>query len=286
MGAAWRAGVTDRLDSDRPAVDALHIGPQKTGSTWLYHCLRSHPQLALPDTDELHFLDFRFHEGAGALERSFADAQAHRIRIDMTTSYFRDGRAPGRARQINPAMRVMFCVRDPVERAFSHYWHEKKKLRFNFRFEECLENYDLFCNWIEPGFYGTHVRAWIEALGQAQILCQEFAQLSRDPQAFLDQALDFLGADIGHTPPVLHRKVNAATGRQTALWRGLNATAYGRMLLRLSKRALPQRLQAFRRESLADADPAVVSELRRIFTPEIEELEEVFSRRFSSLRGA
>ena len=38
-----------------PTVDFLGIGAQRAGTTWLYRCLRQHPQLYLPGTKELHY---------------------------------------------------------------------------------------------------------------------------------------------------------------------------------------------------------------------------------------
>lgn len=40
-----------------PTVDFLGIGAQRAGTTWLYRCLRPHPQLYLPGTKEIHYFD-------------------------------------------------------------------------------------------------------------------------------------------------------------------------------------------------------------------------------------
>ena len=107
----------------------------------------------------------------------------------------------------------MTCIRHPIERAFSHYWHEKKKLRFNFKFEEALENFDLYTNWIEPGFYTLHLKRFFKYFSKNHILIQFFDKLQDDPKIYLQELLHFIGINTNFQPSVLYEKVNAAVPR-------------------------------------------------------------------------
>ncbi len=62
-----------------------------------------------------------------------------KIIVDNTTSYARDPLAPKRIYNYNPKSKIVFLIRNPIDRAFSHYWHEKRKLKINFKFEENLQ---------------------------------------------------------------------------------------------------------------------------------------------------
>jgi len=197
---------------ERP-VDLFHVGPQKSGTTWIYRCLREHPQVACPPRDTIHYYDMFYARGPRWYAQHFRDARPEQKLFDPTPSYLR---SPGAARRIaadNPEARIALCMRNPIERAFSHYWHEKKKRRFDFGFEEVLTNYDLFSSWIEPGFYAEHVERFLEHFPRAALLCQRYDDLERDPAGFLGQLLAFAGVDPGFTPAVLRRRVNAAGSR-------------------------------------------------------------------------
>jgi hypothetical protein len=140
----------------------------------------------------------------------YREAQEGQKLFDPTPSYIRSPWAPRRIARENPEAKIVLCMRHPIERAFSHYWHEKKKGKIAFKFSEALENYDLFASWIEPGFYAEHIERYLAYFKREQILCQIFDDLETDPEAFLKQLLTFIEVDPDFTPIFLHRKVNVA----------------------------------------------------------------------------
>ncbi len=54
------------------------IGAQRAGTTWLYECLKAHPDVFLPDTKELHFFDHHFDKGESYYRR-FSPLQLKRV---------------------------------------------------------------------------------------------------------------------------------------------------------------------------------------------------------------
>jgi hypothetical protein len=143
----------------------------------------------------------------------FSEAREGQKLFDPTPSYLRSPWAARRIAEENPAAKIVICLRNPVERAFSHFWHEKKKRKFNFEFGEVLVNYDLFSSLLEPGFYAEHIERYLCHFPREQILCQLFDDLGNDPEAFLSQLLRFLEIDESLKPSVLQRKVNIAGHR-------------------------------------------------------------------------
>ena len=200
------------MSSMKP-VDVFHVGPQKTGTTWVYQCLLDHPEIECPQKDTTHYFSMLYHRGRGWLERQYPHAAADRLLFEPTPNYFRSPLAPIRIARENPHAKIVACLRHPIARAFSHYWHEKKKRRFDFRFEEALENFDLFTNWIEPGLYALHLKRFLEHFPREQMLVQLFDDLEEDPWSFLQQLYRFIGVNDTFEPHVLHEKVNPATPR-------------------------------------------------------------------------
>lgn len=263
-------------------VDIFHIGPQKSATTWVYRCLKEHPEVACPPDDTIHYFDIYYAKGREWYTHFFEDACSGQKLFDPTTTYIRSPWAPRRIARENPDAKIILCLRNPIERAFSHYWHEKKKDKIAFDFGEVLRNYDLFSSWIEPGFYAEHLKRYLEYFSREQILCLRFERLKRDDRAFLRQLLRFIGVDETFVPSWLGRKVNEAGGRRTltnAVWRRVR-----RRLLRLDQQEFVEAVQETslvgrwihdRNEYERGIQPDVRRELEEICAPEIHRLEQL-----------
>jgi Sulfotransferase domain len=104
----------------------LVIGAQKSATTSLVHYLGGHPDVfAL--TEEVHFFD-RFHDrGVDWYRQHFAGAERALAVGESTPNYmyFRD--APRRMAALVPDARLIAMLRNPIDRAYSHYWHNRTR---------------------------------------------------------------------------------------------------------------------------------------------------------------
>jgi len=117
---------------NRPRVRFVIGGAQKCGTSALASYLAEHTGLALPAGKEAHVFDAPdFDEAwdAGAVDRRYAEHFAHAppeaLCGDATPIYLFHPRSIARIARYNPAMRWIVLLRDPVERALSHYWMER-----------------------------------------------------------------------------------------------------------------------------------------------------------------
>lgn len=115
-------------------VDFVIGGAQKGGTTALAKFLRMHPEVGLPKEKETHFFDrpdFPEEASPEALGRLYRKAYpgqlAGRVLGDATPVYMYLPWVPGRIRRYNPAMKWILLLRDPVERAISHYGMERAR---------------------------------------------------------------------------------------------------------------------------------------------------------------
>ncbi|MGM0442280.1 MAG: sulfotransferase family protein [Elusimicrobiota bacterium] len=198
-------------------VDIFYIGPPKTASTWIYNCLKEHPEICAPIKDTVHYFDMHYVKGKEWYLKHFNACLKKQKLCDVTTSYMHSPQAPKRIFQHNPDAKIIICMRNPLDRAFSHYWHEKKKLNFNFEFREVLENYDLYSSWLEPGFYGEYIERYLKFFPREQILCQLFEDLEVNPGSFLNRLYEFIGVEADFKPSVIYEKCNAAKRKETFL---------------------------------------------------------------------
>jgi hypothetical protein len=275
-------------------VDIFHIGPQKCGTTWVYRCLKEHPQIACPDTDAVHFFDMHFAKGEAWLDAHYPDARPDQKRFEPTPSYIRSPFAAERIHAHNPDARIICCLRHPLERAFSHYWHEKKKGKIRHTFAEGLDNYDLFESWVATGFYARHLERYLGHFRREQILVQWFHDLESDPESFFRNLCGFAGIDPDFRPSLLHRRVNPAVSARyfrTARLRKTMATMTAAPLLRRARSPLARLGRALigrnvPEETLAGVDAGVISQLRSILEPEIARLEKLLDVDLTAWRQA
>ena len=191
-------------------------GYQKTASTWLYHCLADHPEIFVPNKDAIHFFDIHHHKGADWYQQYFQNYNGESQIGDFTPSYMRFAAARQRMVAFNPDARIIVTLRNPINRAFSHYWHEKKKRSIRFRFEDCLgNNVDIFDDWIATGFYFQHLTHLFSMVPKAQVQVLLYEDLLESPTRFVQSVFEFIGVKKDFSTPWIDRSANKAWFRPT-----------------------------------------------------------------------
>lgn len=173
-------------------------GFQKCASTWLHRCLQEHPAVYLPDRHMLHYFDIHHRRGDNWFYNTyFSEAsESASQRGDSTVTYARSAEALRRLHDHNPQLRIILLLRHPVERAWSHYWHERKKGKSGFSFGEWRENYDLFADWIAPGLYHeaiTRVEEVFPDPKSMHLILQD--DIATDPVSVIKGVHSFLGIE-------------------------------------------------------------------------------------------
>lgn len=190
--------------------DFIIAGTQKCATTWLYESLYEHPDIYLPETDSVHYFDMNYHRGSDWYKSFFPTSADDRLIGEETPSYIRSEQVPERIYEDLGQVKLLFCVRNPIDRAYSHYWHEKGKDKIEFEFHEVFDNYDLYQNWIEPGLYYKRIQRYCEFFDDDLIKVMFFDDLVNDDADYLRQAHEFLDVDTDHKPGTLSEKVNEA----------------------------------------------------------------------------
>lgn len=97
---------------------------QKCGTTALQFFLRSHPQLKSAQ-GEMHFFerDYNYVKGHEYYMSQMPFVTKDEIVYEKTPDYMWDPRVPGRIKKLNPNLKFVAVICDPVHRIFSHYLH-------------------------------------------------------------------------------------------------------------------------------------------------------------------
>ncbi|KAG6439261.1 hypothetical protein O3G_MSEX000625 [Manduca sexta] len=100
--------------------DALIIGVKKCGTRALLEFLRLHPDVRAAGS-EVHFFDKFYHKGFEWYRERMPPTLEGQITMEKTPSYWVTRSAPRRVYAMNPSVKLLAVVRDPVTRAISDY---------------------------------------------------------------------------------------------------------------------------------------------------------------------
>ncbi|WP_041527702.1 sulfotransferase domain-containing protein [Paracoccus aminophilus] len=190
-----------------PVLDFAIIGIQKGGTTALHRFLSSHPQIFLPEPKELHFFNS---DGATdwavpdyrKLEAHFAKVPREARKGEATPAYIFHPHALSRLRAYNPAAKLITVLRDPVERAYSHWRMERTRQAETLDFPEAIragrlrvaENPARF-SYVERGFYAAQIERLLALFPAEQCLFLTTDDLKTDHIPTLSRVWRFLGCD-------------------------------------------------------------------------------------------
>ena len=188
---------------------ALFVGPTKSGTTWIHSYLKSRGDVALPQTmKETFFFDKVYDRGFCWYEDLFPGAHDTRLRVEVAPSLFHKPAACARVAKHIPEARIICTVRDPFDRAVSHFFHYRKLGAPKSTLTEMADRYS---DVIEAGLYNRHATKWEEAFGQDKVYFMSYGLLRIDPDAFCRQLCANLEIEYREPDDALSgRRVNAA----------------------------------------------------------------------------
>ena len=200
--------------------DFLIIGAQRAGTTSLYKYLEEHPSVAPPLLGKgAHFFDTNFAKGE-TWYRSHFPTRVHKrysrkpLTGEGSPYYLFHPCAPRRVAETLPDAKLIAILRDPVARAYSHYWHEVARGFESLPFEEAIDReperlageeeriradpaYNSFnhqhYSYLARGFYADQLETWYSLVPRDQLLVISSEQFFADPDRTYGQVLDFLG---------------------------------------------------------------------------------------------
>ncbi|MEO0879108.1 MAG: sulfotransferase domain-containing protein [Pseudomonadota bacterium] len=183
------------------AACAFLIGAQKAGTTTLAELLDQHPDVCLSTPKEPHFYSKNFERGAPWYDACFEGVQK-RIRLDASTTYAmaepgeHAGHVAARIAAAAPDARIIYIVRDPVERTHSAYWHSVRSGSETLPFRKAVETNPRY---VATGQYFFQLSQYLKYFPKDRIRMVDFNRLRDDPMTVAAACLAFLGCDSEKT---------------------------------------------------------------------------------------
>ena len=266
MATAARKGVERPAEGAGPRLpDFVVIGAQRSGTSYLALNLRQHPGIYMASRKELHFFTVHFDRGLDWYRRQFADAAPGQVAGEATPLYVYFGDAIERMARAIPDARLIVTLRNPVDRAYSHWLKERTRGREDLSFEEALaaeperlrggDIYDSRKAYADRGRYLPQLERVARLYPRSSLHVVIFEEMRAEPTATYQQIFSFLGVDDSFVSPNLATKAQAyRTLRSRSLHRALSKLPRGR-----ARRSL-QRLN-YRRAPAPPMDPATRARL-------------------------
>jgi hypothetical protein len=202
--------------------DFIIIGAQKAGTSSLFAYLSQHPQLLQSVVKEVHFFDGGLNYNVDNYEKGEAWYRAHfpltkkliahSKTFEVSPLYIFNPLTPKRIFDLIPEVKIIALLRNPTERAISHYFHEKRKGRESLpifealqaeerRLESILNNKDYkneifrYYSYKLRGLYKLQIERYLNFFPMNQILVLSSEKFFSEPDNTLRQVFEFIGVD-------------------------------------------------------------------------------------------
>ncbi len=199
------------------------IGAQRSGTTYLYSLLDSHPEIemARPLRPEPKFFldDSRFDQGVVVYERAyFRQKPGARLLGEKSTSYMEHEKAARRIAAIFPAAKIIALLRDPVERAISNYYFSVENgletLNMDQAFRREAERATQATTasvspfaYLARGRYADYLEVYERFFPREQLIILLTEQFTGSLEAYRSLC-ERLGVSNDYVPPELHSRFN------------------------------------------------------------------------------
>jgi hypothetical protein len=182
------------------------IGAQKSASTFLQDQMSLHPQVEIAEGEVRHFEDPFYSAGAVSdLPSLFSTPEGSAVRGIKRPDYLGRPEIPGRLHEHLPEAKLLVVLRDPVARAVSSYYHFVRHGFVPLRPIDEAVRALLAGEWADShprstevlsfGMYGEHLTRYLEHYSAERIMVFDQAPLTKEPQAALRRAFEFIGVD-------------------------------------------------------------------------------------------
>jgi hypothetical protein len=289
--------LSDVAPGDDPRADAapagalpnlIVIGAQKCGTSVLHYYLSLHPEVSMSKPKELNFfIEERNWPRGVDWYRGHFDPEA-RVRGEASPNYSafpqHDG-VPERMHSVVPEAKLIYMIRDPLERIAAHWVHNYAKRREKGTLAETLTHANT--SYVTRSMYAMQLERFLRFYDRDRVLVFQQSELRHKRMDTLRRIFDFIGVDPDYTHPRFEQERHQ-TARKTRATRlavrleRLGRSSWARMLpsnfwLVLDDR-LPLRRAIKRPDVRVSLPPETLAELRA----DGERLRELTGRDFSN----
>ena len=273
------------------------IGGLKCGTTSLHHYLNLHPDIGMSRPKELNFFVEELNWGLGEDWYANHFAAADPVRGESSPHYTNEPRFAGAAERmygtVGDQAKVVYVVRDPIDRMLSHYLHNVGGGYEHRDLEAALS--DPESAYVHRSLYAMQLQPYLDRFGTERVEVVTREELRDEREGTMRRLFGFLGVDEAFTSPQFSREWETGSGKGSGGFRLMDRAVRLPGLRSLDRNfdRLPESLRWVVERIVHDPGsgeapkPEVPPELRtrleKRFRRDVERLEEMTGRRFAWL---
>lgn len=196
------------------------VGAMRSGTTSLARYIGAHPDVYMAPEKEVHFFDRYFDRGLEWYASRFAAGADTAAVGEATQVYMYDQLSVERIARVLPDARLIAILRDPVERAYSHYRLSRSLGIEPLTFPEALAAEPIRLrsadraakfaySYVDRGRYVDQLARLCERFGREHVHVAIFEEMRDDPTRVYSSLCGFLGVETTFRPAFLGRPINA-----------------------------------------------------------------------------
>lgn len=206
----------------RVLPDCIIIGAMKSGTSSLYNYMSQHPQIFSSLKKEIHFFDGGINPRIDSFMKGEMWYRAHfplsrnmsddAMTLEASPLYIFHPLAPKRIFNLVPKVKIIAVLRNPTERAISHYFHSKRDDQEPLSIYEALQEEEerlkpiikaedyknkdfIYHSYKSRGIYHKQIEEYLKYFPRQQILVLSSEDLFGQPESVLERVFEFLNID-------------------------------------------------------------------------------------------
>ena len=200
-------------------VDFFIVGAPKAGTTSLYHYLNEHPEISMSSQKEPDYFSDADLQNDGMYygknridtikkyHNLFDNNSESKLKGEASVSYLFYKNVPQKIKTYNPEAKIIIMLRNPIDRAFSHYLMDYRLGLVSDSFEDIIgrksvnKNKKLFYQqYIELSEYSSQIKRYLDVFNDTEILFIEYEDLKMDLISIMKKTYLFLGVNQLYEP--------------------------------------------------------------------------------------
>jgi len=279
-------------------------GVSKSGTTALYCYLLQHPEICLSEKKELHYFSRQWLEksvsGPGdrfilaEIPKTFDEYLSYfqhcnesKVAIDISPSYLFHYQSADKIKKYLGLVKIIFILRNPIEKSFSQYMHNVSEGLENLSFEQALaaeskresEGYSDMWLYKKSGLYADAIEYFQKVLGSANVKLFYYEEYLRDPASVLREICKFAGVNSDFEFKDVLDINRSGRPKSVMIAKLLSPNTFTYLLRRIIPNALGRNIRRLLKYSNIGEKPAISEKTRTdlslFFADEISRVESI-----------
>ena len=276
-------------------VNTFIVGAPKAGTTSLHFYLQQHPDVCMSEIKEPNYFTAKevvklYYDVSPVNNEdwyhSIFTEPTRKVVGEGSVSYLFYPKVAQKIYQYNPEARILIILRNPVQRAFSHYLMDCRLGLCDISLEEILENPSkyphFYQQFIELGMYHQQIKRYIDVFGQSQVKVLFYDDLKSETSIFIDQVFSFLALKSVDINMVVKNKFKQHSSTIVAKLYQFKWLRYYINRFFPKKMLLMIKSVLFKDSKKPTLDPAIKRKLSEIYKKDIAELSKLLSKDLSA----